>query len=69
MNKPYIPRPAGRHMKDPKTGALTRSGPFTDPNAAVKPGEQAKAPSAPPAAPPADADKADQADQAEKKGN
>lgn len=29
MKKPYQPRPAGRHISDPKTGKLTRSGDYT----------------------------------------
>ncbi|MBN9069203.1 MAG: hypothetical protein J0H60_22860 [Rhizobiales bacterium] len=31
MKKPYQPRPAGRHIVDPKTGKLTRSGDYTLP--------------------------------------
>lgn len=38
MTKSYEPRPAGRHIRDPQSGDLTRSGDFTDPNAtAAKP--------------------------------
>lgn len=66
MTKPYVPRPAGRHIKDPKTGALTRSGPFTDPNAAAKP---APAPAKTPPTPPMPAAEPDKADPADKKGN
>jgi hypothetical protein len=31
MSKDYKPRPAGRHIVDPKTGKLTRSGDYTRP--------------------------------------
>ena len=52
MKKPYVPRPAGRHIVDPKTGQRTRSGPFTAPSMPAAPVKAAMpAPEAAPAAP------------------
>lgn len=53
--KPYEPRPAGRHVKQPN-GKLVREGEFTDPDAIAAPPAETpegdKASAADPATPP-----------------